>query len=300
MVDSFSVTLDVYCGWSNPVFDVPLEHACELSRQIVRTPRRMVQSDHFVSDSWLGYRGYLIRARIDTDLQLLHKGFGDWLVSYATDGRIFWMRRVPGLHKALLEAAPPMLLAELRVELQRFDSQVLLLDISLFEYDMPPLQTVEEICGAFPYDSAWAHPSLKKINNCYNFAVQKLFRTGTNAIPGWGHGNSGLPEYRPDLLMDTGKFAEQDGLIPTGANDIAPPGSTKVALALSVSTNDFHWYRYSSDQRWWNKRGQLPPCCYDAARIAITDPQNCDRGIYDCFAGYFLTNANTVDVAPRR
>ena len=77
-----------------------------------------------------------------------------------------------------------------------------------------------------------------------------------------------------------------------GADHIAKSGNWVVALAYASDGSDYHWYRRNDNGMWSHKPGSTPIISWDASGHAITDPATCDRGIYDCFLGYYEVGPN--------
>jgi RHS repeat-associated protein len=71
----------------------------------------------------------------------------------------------------------------------------------------------------------------------------------------------------------------------------APAGMYKVALALKLSLlrKDYHWYRQDSNGEWSHKMPFSTAKNVDNSSNKITDPENCDRGQYGYFGGFFIT-----------
>ena len=76
------------------------------------------------------------------------------------------------------------------------------------------------------------------------------------------------------------------------ANHIPKAGNWVVALAYASDGSDYHWWRKNDDGTWSHKPGSTPIIHWDASDNTITDPANCDRGIYDCFLGYYEVGPN--------
>ena len=74
-------------------------------------------------------------------------------------------------------------------------------------------------------------------------------------------------------------------------------GENEWVIAMAYSQNlressealcDFHFYRRGECNTWFHKPGMSSVENQDASGKIITDPYECDRGIYDHFMGYFL------------
>lgn len=72
---------------------------------------------------------------------------------------------------------------------------------------------------------------------------------------------------------------------PIGQYEQCEPGMYKIAFVYS--NDDFHYYRQNPDGTWSHKRGGHPVKNYDESDNIIIDPQNCDRGPYIHWYGYY-------------
>ena len=76
------------------------------------------------------------------------------------------------------------------------------------------------------------------------------------------------------------------------ADHIPKAGNWVVALAYATDGSDYHWWRRNDDGTWSHKPGDAPIINWDESGNPITDPKNCDRGIYDGFLGYYEVGPN--------
>lgn len=76
------------------------------------------------------------------------------------------------------------------------------------------------------------------------------------------------------------------------ADHVPKEGNWVVALAYATDGTDYHWWRKNDDGTWSHKPGSTPIIHWDASGNTITDPGNCDRGIYDGFLGYYEVGPN--------
>jgi hypothetical protein len=70
-----------------------------------------------------------------------------------------------------------------------------------------------------------------------------------------------------------------------------PDKAYMVALSIFPGneeyTSDYHWYRLNSDGTWSHKPGFDSVTNMDKSGSVITDPLTANRGLYNCFVGYF-------------
>ena len=76
------------------------------------------------------------------------------------------------------------------------------------------------------------------------------------------------------------------------ADHVPKAGNWVVALAYATDGSDYHWWRKNEDGTWSHKPGSTPIIHWDASGNTITDPGNCNRGIYDGFLGYYEVGPN--------
>ena len=68
-------------------------------------------------------------------------------------------------------------------------------------------------------------------------------------------------------------------------------GQWVVALGFGYNEKgfcDYHWWRRTESGLWFHKVGDASVSLLDASYNYIHDPQECKRGVYDHFFGYFL------------
>lgn len=172
--------------------------------------------------------------------------------------------------------------------------------------------------------AAWAGiPSSN--NNCYAYALNnQLHEPSGNSIwykqqPGEyynAHSSDRIPEgYQTpadnivnSVLKDFAKYNSVNGtsltFTPIGRYETCPPGTYKVALVVSLSISDYHWYRQDADGLWSHKRGTTAVKRTDESGELIIDPMTADRARYSTFVGYFavkpwnnMYNSSTTLVA---
>lgn len=126
-----------------------------------------------------------------------------------------------------------------------------------------------------------------KSTNCYSYALN---------IPdhGWGR-----PGELNKLLDDRECFSTReitearirerlqiDGLIEVALADVSPLTHHVIAAALDKES-DYHFYRWLEDSTWSHKMAYDPVTTTDSKRRRIRSPEECARGRYKTFLGYF-------------
>ena len=137
--------------------------------------------------------------------------------------------------------------------------------------------------------SIWNNdPSIRRSNNCYNYANNKL--TNTFAQPGRANGIA-LPSPLTGQSVARGAIADGiEGLADAEAWKSTPGEGHWAALVLSTDIDDYHWYRLDDyNARWSHKPGVTPARDIDGSMAAIADPRTCDRVPYGEFVGFFHT-----------
>ncbi len=135
--------------------------------------------------------------------------------------------------------------------------------------------------------SIWNNdPSIRRGNNCYNYANNKI--TNTFAQPGRASGIT-LPSPLTGQSVARGAVADGiEALANPEAWQSTPVEGHWAALVLSTDIDDYHWYRLDDlNARWSHKPGQTPARDVDGSMAGIADPRTCDRRPYGEFVGFF-------------
>lgn len=137
------------------------------------------------------------------------------------------------------------------------------------------------------FDS-WLRARHSRKVNCYSYSLD---------IPrhGWGRpGQLLLPRSKKyDSPMkgispeDLARWIEGDGLVRVRKSDTNPQSHHVIAAALCPD-RDFHFYRWNASGEWSHKIAARKPSRLDASRNTIMSPEECDRGRYEIFVGYFV------------
>ncbi len=165
------------------------------------------------------------------------------------------------------------------------------------------------ICSLLPLSDVGAVQPYSNQANCYAYAMKLENDSRTNrpftSKPQPGE-FSGRGLTARDLRGDSetvkkaiNKKVSADATIlnlcyteVNSANHVPKEGNWVVALAYATDSSDYHWWRKNEDGTWSHKPGSTPIIHWDASGKTITDPGNCNRGIYDGFLGYYEVGAN--------
>jgi hypothetical protein len=129
-------------------------------------------------------------------------------------------------------------------------------------------------------------------NNCYNYGCD--IQTNTYAQPGAAHGIFLTQADMNCTAVTDGAIA--DGLVPVDCDEGCGCAECRhqVALVISPTKPDYHWYRKDRDGNWTHKMAWTPATNLDDSGNIITDPRTADRGSYTIFCGCFCVNKKTV------
>jgi hypothetical protein len=279
---SLRITIDIFSGRPNPVFEVSGNRAREILER-VRPTRRLSKGEMPSPDFRLGYRGLVIERKGAGGRDLppmfrLAAGavYGRGLSHLVADPdveefiagsrilgpRLKGVRRLPGILKTEM------------ARLKHFQE-----DFRLPYFPWPP----KPVCRCAPlYEPAWWNDGGQKQwnNNCYNYATN--YRTDTFAQPGRAAGAM----YTSLTCGSVRPAAIADALIHTpGANNKCPKEGHLVALVIWPGV-DFHWYRKGRNGRWSHKPGGTQVTNLDNSGDVITDPRTADRGNYTVFCTF--------------
>jgi hypothetical protein len=141
-------------------------------------------------------------------------------------------------------------------------------------------------------------------NNCYNYALNNQVHPETNTL--WFKQQPGefaeamTYDYSDEgkmynaVLADFEKYNELYGtnllFQRVGKFQKCPTGTYKVALVANSSNWDYHWYRQDSDGYWSHKPGTSAVTRLDSNGKLIVNPEECGRGIYDVFLGFYAVS----------
>ncbi len=137
--------------------------------------------------------------------------------------------------------------------------------------------------------SAAAWKPVVGMTNCYSYAL-------TAAAHGQGapgqllnppHFKTSVIAGRDVTIEDLRGLLDRDGLVRVSLEHITPAENHLVAVAYEPGM-DYHFYRRDGDGTWSHKAGRCLPSNIDGSGHLIASPEECDRGPYHAFVGYFV------------
>ena len=279
------VTLDIFSGRPNPVWQLTEQQDSELAEKLTSARTLTTQRPSGVFGG-LGYRGFVISRSVDDPRGpmrftahegVLDHGFG--APNQIDDiGLKSWLAGTAGTQvpQEVLEHVTSQIAVPQRTPLFQLPK--------VAPARCPPNHAAD----APTYNPGmWNTPAVQPHNNCYNYANDRI--TNTFAQPGRATGHQATVMACPNVLAG----ATSDGLhsVPNFAGVLPKGGGWYVALVIWPNA-DYHWYRQDNVGCWSHKPGQTAARDVDNAGNAIVDPQTCNRGPYTIFCSYMVTNRN--------
>ena len=130
----------------------------------------------------------------------------------------------------------------------------------------------------------WNTAAYQTLNNCYNYATNR--RTDTFAQPGRAAGAQATRMRCANVT--TGAVADGAHQEPNCVIGEEP----RWYMALVIWPNiDYHWYRKQAEGYWGHKPGQTAARNVDNSNNVIFNPETADRGGYRDFCGYFFARS---------
>jgi len=145
----------------------------------------------------------------------------------------------------------------------------------------------------------------RRSNNCYTYAINqplnpytgKYYEDYAYCQPGYlgGKGIESWIDYydiklaSKEILNSARRDLRRLGyklLKTTYKKYIADNDCWKVAFCMA--DDDYHWYRQNDDGTWSHKRGAYEITNRDFSRKIIHNPEECNRGEYSTFVGFYL------------
>ncbi len=268
------ITIRMYSGVSDPAWELTPEQEITLKEKLQENKEVTLQQSPS-STGLLGYRGFEIRSTGESEIPNKALVFDSILDIGKTDQSNF-IDSNSEIEKYLLETAGVALQQD---EKTYVDGEILKnssggIANSLKEFNLmavPPFNP-----------GKWNNnPTVKRNNNCYNYANDKI--TNTFAQPGRGSGQTG--PYPPSC-SGTGAAAGRDGQIPVSSASSTPAQGHFIGLVIWPG-RDYHWYRLDNNAMWSHKPGQTAARNTDNSGNLISDPQTCNRGPYTEWCGFY-------------
>ncbi|HEX6751489.1 MAG TPA: hypothetical protein VF092_29625 [Longimicrobium sp.] len=311
------VTLDIFSGRPNPVWELDDDAAADLLRQVEEA--RDIVGGINTGSGRLGFRGMLLES--DDDGRALR------------DRELPRQLRISGDHPHGVELAlrlldalgPPRAVAAPRAEgidlapIQELDLRRLIEEdaagstgrgeprggvegrsdstVSAAALNPAPVIGTDasswttQAQGSCQIEVAAFNPNFWNVspvqanNNCYNYATNR--RTDTFAQPGKAAGQQATQMKCANV--STGAQADGAYLVPS----CVPSGQEpRWYMAMVVWPGvDYHWYRLQAEGYWGHKPGQTAARNYDNSNVVITNPETANRGGYRNFCGYFFARS---------
>lgn len=278
---SVTVTLHVYSGRPDPAWELTPQQAADLADKIKRVNKTTLMKPPGIVGG-LGYRGFSIESVREKDLDpsiYLHAGIVDLDRFHANR-----ITDTPDIEEWLLSIAD--------TAVDKSTTEYIQAEIKGHKrFEMTPSDDLSMLStGPLPYDPGkWNNdPNIRRRNNCYNYANDKI--TNTFAQPGRGAGQM----FSSLTCSDVGAAAQRDGQVPAPSASSTPDEGHFIALVIWPGS-DYHWYRLDNTAMWSHKPGQTPARNTDNSGQLISNPETCDRGPYTAFCRYFhCVPANTT------
>ena len=149
-----------------------------------------------------------------------------------------------------------------------------------------PLNCIELLCNCYGYAlNNQIHPD-------YNNSIWCGQQMGYYSVTCHSHDNEEVifSAIEADYSKYREKFNKPEtfAIYRIGQYATCPPGMYKVALATTVTGDEYyHWYRQDSDGKWSHKNMGDPAKRVDDSGEPILDPWTADRGNYVNFLGYY-------------
>lgn len=270
-----TVTILMYSGVPNPTFELTEAQEVQLQNELAKVNAKTFQQSPS-SSGLLGYRGFEVHSNSEVETSMPQKmlifdGIGD---IGETDEANF-VDEDSNLESMMLEFAEGSITKEERAYISETIKKNSLGGIAstLSDFDLvvPPLNL-----------GKWNNnPVVKRNNNCYNYANDKI--TNTFAQPGRG---SGVTGPFPPTCSGTGSAAERDGQVRVSSASSTPSQGHFIALVVWPG-RDYHWYRLDSNGLWSHKPGSTAARNTDNSGRLISSPETCNRGPYSVWCGYY-------------
>ena len=167
------------------------------------------------------------------------------------------------------------------------------------------IQEISKYNGLTFNDSIKHNYESKRNNNCYTYAINQPKNPKTTcAYANYSHcqpGNLGGGGIRSKASYSDNKLKSHEIII-LARKDLKQLGYSLLKttykkyitdldcwkVAFCLSDDDYHWYRQNDDGTWSNKRGDAEVTNKDYSGEIIHNPEECDRGEYEFFVGFYL------------
>lgn len=146
---------------------------------------------------------------------------------------------------------------------------------------------------------------MRLYNNCYTYAINQPknpytgepYKNYSECQPFRLGGKTKEGEHDIEKFEDYIRYAKQDlndiglDIVPSSYEEyVEDERCWKVAFCWGEGffDTDYHWYRQNDDGTWSHKRGINGISDVDDSDNIIYNPQECDRGMYENFVGFYM------------
>ena len=269
-----TVTALMYSGLEDPSWELTREQEEQLE-SIIGTDKSVTFEQSALSTGLLGYKGFIVETTKETK-SIPYKLFCfDGIIDTADQTSSNFIDKDSELETFLLKTGESHLseneIGYVSAELSKNSSIGTGSKNKSFELlAVPPFNP-----------SKWNNnPNVRRRNNCYNYANDKI--TNTFAQPGRGSGSM----FSAIDCSNVSAAAQRDGQKVSSRPTSTPSEGHYIALVVAPNY-DYHWYRLDSNGMWSHKPGQTPAKNTDNAGRLISNPETCSRAPYTDFCGYF-------------
>lgn len=269
-----TVTALMYSGLEDPSWELTPEQEANLEH-LFGAEKEVTFEQSALSFGLLGYRGFIIETKKETEVMPYKLFCFDGIIDTADQTSTNFIDKGSELESFLLDTG--------KGHLNEIETGFISAEISKNASRGPAsINKSFELLAVPPFNPGkWNNdPNVRRRNNCYNYANDKI--TNTFAQPGRG---SGLM-FSALECGNVSSAAQRDGQKVSSKPSTTPAQGHYIALVVAPNY-DYHWYRLDSNGMWSHKPGQTPAKNTDNAGRLISDPENCSRYPYTDFCGYF-------------
>ena len=171
------------------------------------------------------------------------------------------------------------------------------------------MNTITKYNGLKYEPEQWENYEIRFKTNCYCYAInQKINPVSETLFINWDHIQPGNLGRKNNRMNDWKNLTKEEisnsfidsvnfdlhflglQIIPSTFEEVIDDEDVwKVALCFCFENiRDYHWYRQNDDGTWSHKCGTFGVKNTDEEDIIITNPEECSRGRYKNFAGFFI------------
>jgi len=265
--------LDIFSGRKNPSSLVKSENAAKLLENLHLVLRKSpLEPNPF---TFLGYRGFWITLPVNSTYYVPAR-----LDSASIPSDSETQRLILEVHRLALEDVVEQSKA---IPIESVSGIVDSIENELQSRSLEKKKTNCPLCLA-PNAPTFLHYSYA--DNCLAYALNQSGRLDLEDFPE----KIGLVGYDCSMIEEAarGEFGLKD------CADFSKPLTVDdgwyVAFCFSSTLVDYHWFRQDKHGCWSHMPVSNNPTPQDTdySENKISDPQTCDRGVYDCFCGFMI------------